>query len=466
MARWWSLSGKPTLDGRGGFNGFRGVGSDITADKHAQAKMVHMAHHDALTGLPNRVTLAQRLEERLGSGEEIALLLLDLDDFKSINDTLGHLAGDAILVEVARRLVEIVPRGHLVTRLGGDEFAVLLVLNGSGDQAERVGRSLVGAMARPFAIEDTQRYVGCSVGIARAPSDATTPTDLFRRADLALYAAKANGRGVHRFFEPAIEAAARDRRMLEDELRAAVEHGGLELWFQPIVDLASETIVGAEALMRWRHPERGMIPPTRFIPIAEETGLIVPMGEWALRAAALAAATWPGHMSVAVNVSTVQMTSPRLAAAVVAALEHARLLPSRLEVEVTESVLADQTAALAMFTHLKALGVKLSLDDFGTGYSSLGYLRAFPFDKLKIDKSFVREAVGRPDCVAIVNAVATRARDLVLVTVAEGIETEAELAIARAEGCSRGQGYHFGRPMPADAFLALVTSQRTRSAAA
>ena len=453
---WWSLSGKPILDHKGRFAGYRGVGSDVTAARQARDRIEHMAHHDALTGLPNRVRLQQALDEAASSGRPFAVLYIDLDNFKGINDTLGHTTGDAILIEVAKRLREQLGDEGLAVRLGGDEFAVVLHPLDDLARAETLSGDLVAAMAHPFHHRDKLLHLGASIGVTTGEGADRDTADILRHADLALYAAKSAGRGTYRIFVQAMEDALVSRRALEDDLRTAIGGNLLHLAFQPIVDIATGTMTGAEALLRWNHPTRGPISPAEFIPIAEETGLIVPLGEWVLREACREAARWPGHMTIAVNVSATQIRSPRLSAAIVSALSESRLRPEQLEIEITESVLADEAAASRMIATVRALGVRLSLDDFGTGYSSLAYLSRFRFDKIKIDQSFVREAIARPDCAAIVNAVSRLAQDLNMSTVAEGIETEAELGVVRAAGCGRGQGYHFGRPMAPEALRALM----------
>jgi diguanylate cyclase (GGDEF)-like protein/PAS domain S-box-containing protein len=452
---WWSITGKPILGPDRRFGGFRGVCSEITESKRAAEKLRHMAHHDTLTGLPNRSTINDRLERDLAAGAPLALLLIDLDNFKTINDTMGHLAGDALLFEAADRLRATAGTGALVARLGGDEFAVVIA-GGDAAASRDTAAAIIRNLSRPLRIDAARVHVGASVGIALAPQDACTMSDLMRRADLALHAAKAGGRGRFAAFDPGLEREANDRRDLEEALRPAAARGELRLVYQPIIDIASGRVVAAEALMRWRHPVLGDVPPARFIPVAEESGLIAAMGEWTIREACREAASWPGATAVAVNVSALQMREEQFALSVAAALGASGLLPRRLEVEMTESVLIDQPAARAQFDQLKALGVSLSLDDFGTGYSSLGYLRQFAFDKIKIDQSFVREAVERADCVAIVHAIAGLARDLGITTVAEGVETVAELGIVAAAGCTHAQGYHFGRPMEAADLRAVL----------
>jgi diguanylate cyclase (GGDEF)-like protein len=445
---------------------------DVTERRRVEARIAHMAHHDALTDLPNRVLLRERLEaaiaERRRSGTGAWLLCLDLDHFKSVNDTLGHSAGDALLRGVAERLLragqdvvgrevsgqEVPGQGVLVARMGGDEFAILVGDDSRPEpvQAERV-RALCGALIRslgqPFPIQGQSVRIGVSIGLARLPPDGTDPDRLLRNADLALYRAKAAGRNTHRVFEPAMEAGAQLRRALEQDLRAAFAAGALEVHYQPILGAKSGALTGFEALLRWRHPERGLIAPAEFVPLAEETGLIGPIGEWVLQQACAEAAGWPGDLRVAVNLSPLQFRDRRLAHMVARVLAEAGLAPGRLELEITETVLLVENAAnLATLHRLRALGVRIALDDFGTGYSSLSYLRAFPFDRIKIDRSFVREMESNPQAAAIVRAIIGLGTSLGIATTAEGIETEAQRARLRATACDEVQGYLFGRPMP------------------
>jgi diguanylate cyclase (GGDEF)-like protein/PAS domain S-box-containing protein len=460
--RWWSVSIKPVWSNTEVFGGFRGVCSDITESKRDEARLEQLAHHDSLTGLPNRTAFQVAIEQAVTHASGVHLLLLDLDNFKMVNDTLGHLAGDTLLFEVSDRLREATSRAFLVARLGGDEFAILLPGALDDEAVLRIADSIVASVSAPVMIDGARAHVGGSIGIASAPRDGSAATDLIRRADLALYEAKSAGRGRSIRFHSAIEAEAAERRMLEDDLRQALPGGQLRLVFQPIVSIREGRIVGAEALLRWTHPERGEISPARFIPIAEECGLIVDMGEWVIAEACRRAARWPRHLQVSVNVSAAQLEGNRLPTAIVRALAETGLLPQQLSIEVTESVLVDQSAAKTLFSTLRALGIAIALDDFGTGYASLSYLRMFQFDKLKIDQSFVREAKTRPDCAAIVRATAGLARELGMTTVAEGVETAAELAVVGGAGCDLAQGYHFARPMETDAFLALIVEQDVR----
>ena len=460
--RWWSISGRAAFDARGNFAGFIGTGSDLTAKRRSDAEIKRLALFDSLTGLANRQRMRLALDQALvqpgGPYRASALLLLDLDRFKQVNDTLGHQTGDALLKQVAQRLVRAVGEGGLVGRLGGDEFKVVLPGEGSRDTLAEASREIIAALSHPYFIEGSSISIGCSIGIAVAPDDGGDSETLVRNADLALYAAKADGRGVARFFREEMLLGAQGRRQLEDDLRQALGKGELYLAYQPVVSTADEQIKGFEALIRWDHPVRGAVPPSEFIPIAEECGLIEPIGEWVLRTACLEAAKWPGDVRVAVNVSPIQFANPALPALVTNALAKAGLPPARLELEITESVFLHETASSErMFRNLKGIGVRLALDDFGTGYSSLGYLKTAPFDKIKIDQSFVRgAAVAGNRNAAIIKAIVTLADTLGMETTAEGVEVQDEIALVRELGCSHIQGYVYGRPMRAEAAALLL----------
>ncbi|WP_428483779.1 EAL domain-containing protein [Rhodopila sp.] len=450
-----AVSHQPLQDG-----GWVATFDDITERRQSEARIVFLAHHDALTGLPNRVLLRERLDQaiaQLGRGTVFALLCLDLDNFKTVNDTLGHPVGDKLLQAVADRLGFCVRETDTVARLGGDEFAIVQVgITAPEDAGELAGR-VVATLSRPYDIDGQQVIVGASVGIAVAPGDGSNWDKLLKNADMALYRAKSDGKGLHRWFEQEMDARLQQRHRLEWELRQALPNNELELFYQPLVNLASDRVSSFEALLRWRHPQRGLVSPGEFIPLAEETGLIVPIGEWVLRRACADAASWPDGIKVAVNVSAIQFRSSRLAEAVNDALTDAGLPAQRLELEVTESVLLrDSDATLATLHQLRRLGSRIALDDFGTGYSSLSYLRSFPFDKLKIDRSFVRDLADNPEAAAIVRAITQLATALGMTIAAEGIETEAQLACLRKEACTEGQGYLFSRPVPADVVSTLL----------
>ncbi|HTQ82805.1 MAG TPA: EAL domain-containing protein, partial [Pseudolabrys sp.] len=363
---------------------------DVTERQQAEAKIMHMARHDALTNLPNRLLFREKMEHALKRGERLAVLFIDLDRFKSVNDTLGHPVGDALLCAVTQRLQVAVRGTDTVARLGGDEFAIIQMGGRPTDATELAGR-LIESISEPFDVFGHQVVIGTSLGIAMAPTDGAEPDQLLRNADMALYRAKAEGRGTYHFFQPEMDAQMQARRSLELDLRKALTAGEFELYYQPLIDLASDKISGFEALVRWNHPERGLIGPDDFIPVAEEIGLIVPIGEWVLKQACRDAVTWPGKLTVAVNLSAVQFRHPSLALSVVSALNAAGLAAARLELEITETVLLqDNRAVLNLLHQIRELGVRISMDDFGTGYSSLSYLRSFPFDKIKIDRSFIR----------------------------------------------------------------------------
>jgi diguanylate cyclase (GGDEF)-like protein len=406
---------------------------------------------------------------RVQRGENLAVLCLDLDHFKSVNDTLGHPVGDSLLKAVAERLRQKVRDTDIVARLGGDEFAIVQIAAEQPRGAIVLADRLIEALSKPFDLTGHQLVIGTSIGIALAPSDGLDTDQLIKNADMALYRAKADGRGVFRFFEPEMDAKMQARRTLEIDLRKALVEGEFELFYQPLVNLQSNEISGFEALLRWNHPTRGLVPPSEFIPIAEEMGLIVPLGEQVLRQACTEAAGWPGDIRVAVNLSPVQFKSKTLALAVTTALASSGLPPQRLELEITESVLLqDNEATLTTLHQLRALGVRISMDDFGTGYSSLSYLRSFPFDKIKIDQSFVQDmSGGEDDSVAIIRAVAGLGRNLGMATTAEGVETQEQLGYLRQEGCSEVHGYLFSRPMPARDVPSLLEKVREdlRSAA-
>ncbi|MEA1085578.1 EAL domain-containing protein [Sphingomonas sp. CD22] len=448
--RWWSISGRPVIDDLGRFQGFIGSGSDLTEKRKSDAEITRLALFDGLTGLANRQRMRQSLDKTLqpqgGVLRPASLFLMDLDRFKAVNDTLGHQAGDALLKQVAQRLERGVGAVGLVGRLGGDEFKVLLPAIDHRDTLTTLARELIASLSQPYFIAGATVTIGCSIGIAIAPQHGDNAEELVRNADLALYAAKADGRGVHRFFSEEMLSGAKSRKALEDDMRTALAEGGFHLHYQPVVSTATEAITGYEALLRWQHPVRGRISPADFIPVAEECGLIEALGEWVLRTACDAAARWPRAVRVAVNVSPIQFANPAFPAIVTSALARSGLPASRLELEITEGVFLDESGATdAMFRSLKALGVRLALDDFGTGYSSLGYLRTAPFDKIKIDQSFVRGAAqpGNRNA-AIIRAIVTLADTLDMETTAEGVEIQDEIELVRALGCSHIQGFVYG----------------------
>lgn len=433
---------------------------DITERRRGEQQVVYLARHDLLTGLPNRAQLCEALDSRLpctGRGEELAVLCLDLDRFKAVNDTLGHAAGDALLRQVAERLRHHTRDTDTVARLGGDEFAVLQVGTAQPAGATVLARRLIAALAEPFDLDGQQVHIGTSVGVAVAPFDGDTPEQLLKCADLALYRAKAAGRGVLRYFEPEMDERMRMRRQLETDLRGAIERGEFELAYQARVGAADQVVVGVEALVRWNHPVRGRVSPADFIPLAEDTGLVIPIGRWVLQQACRTAMAWPAAVRIAVNVSPVQFKGRTLLRDVLDALAASGLPPQRLELEITEAVLLDDTdTALATLHALRERGIRVAMDDFGTGYSSLSYLRRFPFDKLKIDRSFVKDTTQAGHALAIVGAICTLGRSLGMDTTAEGVETVAQLRAVQAAGCAEVQGYLFSRPGPAAAIAALI----------
>ena len=431
----------------------------VAAIEEREQQIIHVGLHDGLTGLPNRKLfteqLANTLARRRGAGQ-VLVACADLDDFKLVNDTLGHPAGDALLQMVAAHLGEDLPDA-LIARLGGDEFAILI--DGIDDQANlaSIADALQHSFARPVTVNGQSAACGASIGIAVAPGDGTDGTTLMKNAELALYRAKHEGKSTYHFFEPALDEAARQRRQLELDLRAAIKDGGFALNFQPLYSLAEQRLTGFEALLRWYHPTRGAVSPAEFIPLAEETGLIVPVGEWVLREACRQASTWPVDVAVAVNVSPKQFAANNIAATVLSALSASGLPAHRLELEITESIfISDVDATLATLHSLRALGIKIALDDFGTGYSSLSYLRSFPFDKVKIDKSFVDDLGTSSNAHAVIRAITTLANALGMETLAEGVENVGQLDVLEREGCQHIQGYLFSQPVAANAVAALL----------
>ena len=451
--RWWSLTGRPAYDSYGNFVGFRGSGHDLTEKRRSQEHASRLAHYDSLTGLANRLQMAQTLEKILSAPNmehrACAVFLLDLDRFKQVNDTMGHPAGDALLKQVASRLERAVGETGRVGRLGGDEFEVILAGRHRREDLAGLARRIIHDLSEPYSIEGHRVVIGASVGIAMSPDDGVTAEALIRNSDLALYAAKDGGRGRHHFYAADLHSDAEERRQLEQDLRDALAQGGLELHYQPVVHTATERITGFEALLRWDHPTRGRMSPAKFVPIAEDTGLIAQIGEWALRTACHDLASWPDSVRVAVNVSPLQFANPALPAIITNALAAAQVDPSRLELEITESVfLNDDAVTDAMFKSLKRVGVRLALDDFGTGYSSLGYLQNAPFDKIKIDQSFVRGAtIAGSRNGAIIASIVSLAEALGMETTAEGVETLDELDLVRMLGCSHVQGYIYEKPL-------------------
>ncbi len=436
---------------------------DITERKRAETRIAHMAHHDALTSLPNRVLMRLRMEGMLAArdGGHVAVMCLDLDNFKSVNDTLGHPLGDLLLQQVARRLQGELRSDDTVARLGGDEFAVLQADTESADVASELAQRLLTVVSEPYEIDGHTVTVGASIGIALAPNDGNDPDRLLKQADMALYRAKGDGKGALRFFEPEMDAHVQARRHLEMDLRSALNSGELEIYYQPLVDITSGRTCAFEALLRWRHRERGMIPPSEFIPVAEETGLIGPLGAFVLRQACADATLWPNDTKVAVNLSPLQFRTGSLLQTVMSALERSGLAAHRLELEITETLLLERgERVLATLHALRALGVRIAMDDFGTGYSSLSYLRSFPFDKIKIDRSFVRDLSSNTDSLAIVRAIVSLGSSLGITVTAEGVECEHDLDQLRAAGCNQAQGFLFSMPRPQREILQGLHSQQ------
>ena len=459
---WWSISGRPVHNELGHFFGFRGFASDLTKMRQSEVELDKMARQDALTGLANRQALRRSLDDALVGAVRrklrCSVFLLDLDRFKAVNDTLGHPAGDTLLRLVALRLTDEVGGQGQVGRLGGDEFQIVLPSMSSQADLAKLAQAIIDSVSRPYTINGNLVSIGTSVGIVTSDYDDRTSDDLMRDADLALYAAKAAGKGCFRFFAPEMHEAARERQLMESDLRVALAKGELRVVYQPQVDASSEAVTGFEALVRWDHPEHGPISPAVFIPLAEEIRLIDEIGEWVLRTACAEAATWPQHITVAVNLSPVQFKSPALPSTVRMVLGDTDLPAHRLELEITEGVfLSNDDHVHEMIDSLKAIGLKLALDDFGTGYSSLSYLQRVPFDKLKIDRSFVSGASDpQSRNAALIRAMVGLASDLKMRTIAEGVETQEELALVRSLGCPLVQGYIFGRPMTAEEARALA----------
>ena len=468
--RWWSITGRPVLDPFNNFLGFRGSGSDLTETRKSQHDVVQLARYDSLTKLANRFQMAEWLEKILAAprieNKACAVFLLDLDRFKQVNDTMGHPAGDALLKQVADRLRSTVGSSARVGRLGGDEFKVILPGRVPREELGYLAHRVIENLSQPYSIDGNRVTIGASVGVALSPDDGTSSDELIRNADLALYAAKDGGRGRHHFYAQDLHSDAQERRQLEQDLRDAIASGSLELHYQPQVRVTSERITGFEALLRWNHPRLGHLSPAKFVPVAEEAGLIPQIGEWALRTACRDLAQWPDEVRVAVNVSPLQFVNPTLPAIVTGAIAGAGVAPDRLELEITESVfLSDDTATQAMFSALKGIGVRLALDDFGTGFSSLNHLRSAPFDKIKIDQSFIRGAIveGSRNG-AIMASIVSLAEALGMETTAEGVETFDELDLVRRLGCSHVQGHIYEEPLTCAEALARLATGLTATA--
>jgi len=451
--RWWELSGTPIVGEKGEYLGYRGVGSDVTAQRNSSDKIAYLARYDTLTALPNRLMLHEALNTAMDEAREsrrrCAFLMVDLDRFKAVNDSLGHHIGDKLLEQVSQRLRQVVGEADICGRLGGDEFGIVLHEVRDYGEVDAIACRVIERLSQPYEVDNHTLFVGASAGSALAPRDGKTVDELMRNADLALYRAKDDGRGVHFAYQPSLHADAEERRQLEFSLRKALERDELMLNFQPVVDAKTEKVVSFEALVRWHSPEHGLVSPAKFIPVAEDTRLIVPIGTWVMQNACREAMLWPDHVKVNVNVSPEQLVQPDFVESVVEALSHSGLDPHRLEIEVTESIfLNDTEVARVALSKVMSLGCQVALDDFGTGYSSLGYLRKLQFSTIKVDRSFVQGAAqGSSESLAIVRAVVAMAQSLEMKTTAEGVETEEEAKLVRDMGCDRIQGFHFGRPM-------------------
>jgi diguanylate cyclase (GGDEF)-like protein/PAS domain S-box-containing protein len=469
-ARWISLAGDPIIDMAGQFQGFRGVGSDITEVRKTQERLTNLANMDVLSGLPNRGRVRQLLGEALSTAQATnvpcAIMFLDLDGFKPVNDTFGHPKGDAVLKSVAQRLVKEVGDSGYVGRMGGDEFAIVIKDAQGRKTVENLANRLIEAVAAPYHIDKVEIRIGTSIGCAFGPIDGQSVDDLIQKADMALYQAKNEGRGTCCYFNDDMRSVAEHRMRLEQDLSNAIANNQLRLMYQPLINAADQQLVGFEALIRWHHPTRGIVPPNEFIPLAEETGLIMNLGDWVIEEACRAASTWPEHITVAVNLSARQLVLPALPATVNAALSRFRVQANRLELEVTETVFLEDTAgSLDVLKRLRALGVGIALDDFGTGYSSLGYLNKAVFHKLKIDGSFVREAGTNKETVAIIQSIVQLAKSFRMTVTAEGVETADDFTRMRDLGCHQIQGYLFGRPMSFERASELVHGTTRRMTA-
>jgi diguanylate cyclase (GGDEF)-like protein/PAS domain S-box-containing protein len=469
-ARWYCINGEPIFDEHGCFSGYRGTGSDITARKLTEQRVHHVAQHDALTGLPNRSLLQDRLGQAVAwanrSGRPVWVMLIDLDRFKYVNDSMGHKAGDVLLMTVAARLRSSLRDSDTVARLSGDEFVVILSEDSEPLCPEIVQR-VMDSVAQPVLLGSREFFVTCSIGVAAYPSDGTPADSLIEHADIAMYRAKKLGRNNFQFYTPAMNEESLERVRIEGGLRSALERNEFVLHYQPQVELQSGRIVGMEALIRWRHPELGMVPPSRFVGVAEDTGLIVPIGAWVMRTACAQNKAWQdaglGRLRVAVNLSARQFGAADLLPGIEAALRDTGLAPDCLELELTESLfMGDITPAVELLHRMKALGVNLSIDDFGTGYSSFSYLSRFPIDVLKIDRSFVADITHDANDAAIVDSIIALAHNLRLSVIAEGVETAEQLAYLREQGCDEMQGYYFSRPLPAAEFEQLLRTQARR----
>jgi diguanylate cyclase (GGDEF)-like protein len=465
--RWISIAGDPIIDTAGRFEGFRGVGSDITEIRQTQERLTHLANVDVLSGLPNRGRVRQLLGEALrgatAGNVPCAIMFLDLDGFKPVNDTFGHPKGDAVLRAVAKRLVDEVGADGHVGRMGGDEFAIVVTDAQSRKQVELLADRIINSIAEAYLIDQTEIRIGVSIGCAFGPIDGATVDDLILKADLALYQAKDAGRGCARYFSSELQSEQEDRVRLEADLRQAVASNQFHLAFQPLINAKNQRLVGFEALIRWNHPQRGLVPPNVFIPVAEESGLMVVIGDWVIDEACKAAASWPEPITVALNISPKQIVSPALPNTVSEALARYKLPGNRIELEVTEGVfLGDNGSTLDVLKRLRALGVGIALDDFGTGYSSIGYLNKAVFHKLKIDGSFVREAGTRPENVAIIQSIVQLAKSFRMTITAEGVETAEDFERMRDLGCDIIQGYLFGKPLAYERANQMVVGLGTK----
>ncbi|GAA0307273.1 EAL domain-containing protein [Sphingomonas oligophenolica] len=469
---WWEIAANPRFDERGVFVGFRGVGSDVTEQRVSADKINRMARYDTLTGLPNRLlineALAQAMVDADKWGSRCAFMMIDLDRFKAVNDTLGHQIGDRLLGRVSERLGQLMTDNEVIGRLGGDEFAVVIRDASDTARVEKLAQTIIDALSHPYDLDQHTLYVGASVGVATGPRDGRTAEMLIRSADLALYRSKDAGGGTFRSYEPQLHVDAEERRVLEMALRKAVQNNEMHLHYQPVVSADTGDLTGFEALLRWTHPVLGNISPVKFIPLAEDARLIAPIGEWVLRTACDEAARWSSPVRVAVNVSPDQLHNPAFVSVVASALANSGLPPERLELEVTESVfMREGTGATKVLERILDLGVRLSLDDFGTGYSSLGYLSRTRFSSIKIDRSFVQGASkGVPEAIAIIRAVVALAQSLGMATTAEGVETEEEHRMVQDLGCTKVQGYYFGRPLPVEEARAIANRNWNKAAAA